>query len=67
VILLKVSIESIRAMEEFRKSINTVQIHEIEWTLGGRVIEIDPHLIDEFEFTGLSNIDFITTGAYKDE
>jgi hypothetical protein len=62
-----IAIESVNEMEKFRRFVNEGFLSEIEWTLKGKILKIDPEIIDKFEFTGLSNIDFITTGAYKEK
>lgn len=61
---MKVKIEDIRAMQDMRAKINNIALCEIEFYEDGKKVEINEEIIDDFEFTGLSNIDFITSGAY---
>ena len=62
---IRVSIESVNKMQEFRQFVNQGLLSEIVWTLNGKILKIDPKIIEEFELTGLNNIDFITSGMYK--
>lgn len=62
---MKVHIENIWVMVALRTAINTTPLEEIEWYENGEKIEINKKNIDEFVFTGLSNIDFIQTGSHK--
>lgn len=61
---MKVTIEHLRAMQAVRARINNVPLHKIEFYENGKKIEIDEEIICVFELIGLSNIDFITSGAY---
>ncbi len=47
------------------REINKVELSEIIWTKDGKVLSIPKKTIDDFEFIGLSNIDFITSGYYR--
>ena len=63
--MVMVSIEVIKRMQKERERINGANLKDIEWLKDGEPIEIDHKLIEQFEFTGLSNIDFITSGFYE--
>lgn len=61
---MKVTIEYLQAIQDERARINNTPLNEIEFYENGKKIEIDEDIIKEFEFTGLNNIDFITSGFY---
>jgi len=61
----RVDIEDILEHYEFRKRINSIPISEIEFYEDLKKVEIDPKLIEQWVYTGLNNLDFITTGFYK--
>jgi len=69
---MRVDIEKIREMQEYRGQINELDLKDIEWYEKGKKIEHSSEEIEEFKFTGLNNIDFITgnftviTGSPKD-
>lgn len=62
-----VSVEMIRAIQDMRVLVNLEQLEDLELYEDGKKLDIPIKFIDEFKFTGLSNIDFITSGAYKIE
>ena len=61
---MRVDLEEVRDIMKRRKRINNIPLQEIEWFENGKKIEIDLDTIDDFLFTGLNNIDFITSGYY---
>lgn len=65
-IIMKINIEDIKKHIEFRKKINcNIELDEIEFYEKGKKIEISKKVIKEWNYTGLNNIDFISTLAYK--
>jgi len=64
---MRVYVEEVQKMMEYRKSINDQDLKDIEWYAGGVKIEIGDKEIEEFKFTGLNNLDFMTMDFYKDE
>jgi len=60
-----VSIEEVNKLYKARKRINKIPLKDLILTKNGKVIDIDQKGLEEFEFTGLSNMDFITTKSYK--
>jgi len=62
---MRVDVEHVLKMQAERFRINSLNLKEIEWYEDGKKIEISPELIEEFLFTGLCNIDFITTESFK--
>ncbi len=69
---MRVDIEKVREMQEYRRKINEQELKDIEWYEKGKKIGHSSEEIEEFKFTGLNNIDFITgnftviTGTSKD-
>ncbi len=43
---------------------NRLDLAEVALLKSGKLVDVDPAQIDEFELTGLSNKDFITSGYY---
>ncbi len=65
---MRVDIEDVRKHMEFRKKINNnVKLKDIEFYENGKKLDISEELKDDFIFTGLSNIDFITMECYKEK
>lgn len=62
---MKVAVEYISWLHEERRKINSVPLREIEFYEKGMLIEQDIEKIKEFEFTGISNMDYILTGFYN--
>lgn len=56
---MKIEIEEILKMNERRTEINKQDIRDIEWYLDGNKIDILSETLEEWRFTGLSNIDFV--------
>ena len=63
----EIAIEDVRAMQLRREEINRLPLEEIIWTEGGVPVSIDKKTIEDWRFVGLNNIDFITSGEYKEE
>ena len=61
---ISVEIEKIERMLLFRDLIERVPLKDIAFTRGGKPVEIDEELIRDWQFIGLSNLDFIATGYY---
>jgi len=58
----KISIEDVYEIDEEMREINQIPLDEIEWTFNGEVVDVDSQIVSEFEFTGLTNMDFILSG-----
>ena len=63
----RIAVEQVRNLVRVAKRINDLPLNEIEWTENGEVIDIDPITVSNFIFTGLNNIDFITSSYYKNK
>ena len=62
---MRIDIEDIRQMQVFRDKVNGVHLDNIEFFENGDIVQIGLRRRLEFLTTGLNNIDFITSGAYK--
>ena len=62
----EIIIENILQTEKWRRDINKIPIREIVFIdENAEPIKIAEEIYKEWEFTGLNNFDFITTGFYK--
>lgn len=62
----KVLISDVLKHQEWRKYINSFDLASIEFIdEDNKPIVIDNKIIEQFRFSGLHNIDFITTEFYK--
>ncbi|MCP4761061.1 MAG: hypothetical protein GY870_04715 [archaeon] len=62
---MRIDIEDINKHLEFRKKVNCNELDNIEFYENGKKVEIPKEIADEFKYTGLSNIDFISSGYYQ--
>jgi len=61
----RVDVEHVLEIQKQRLAINKLNFDEIEWYKDGKKLEIDKQTLDDFEFTGLNNTDFIISNSYK--
>ena len=45
--------------------INKLDLTDINWVDKGRPVEVDPKVVEEFQFLGLNNTDFIAGQFYR--
>lgn len=64
---MNVELENIKIYEAFRRCINSTPLEEIHWFENGEEIIIDKEKIEEFECTGLGNIDFARMEYWRKE
>ncbi len=57
-------IEELMADVEKRARINNLNLEDIVWLENGKVVDVALDALESWELIGLSNIDFITSGAY---
>ena len=62
---MRVDIETICKTEAFRRTVNSIPLRNIEFFEKGKPIFIFAKDMDDWELTGLNNIDFIISMAYK--
>lgn len=58
----RVNIEDVRRIRDERAKINKLDFRDIDWYENGQKVEFEQSTLDDFEFTGLCNIDFIGLG-----
>ena len=56
---MKIAVEYVNWLAEERSKINQQKLGDIELFENGMKLDIPQKVIDDFEFTGLSNVDFI--------
>lgn len=62
---MKVNIEYVKWLQSERDKINKVPLRDIQFYEKGKLVEFSDILIENFEFIGLINTDFITKGFYS--
>ena len=58
----KVDINYVKWLKEELRKINQLKFDTIRWTKDGKVVEFDPVLLEQFDYFGMNNTDFITMG-----
>jgi len=61
---MRVNIEHIEYLMDERFKINDADLSKIKFFKNGKRVKIPKKYIRDFQFMGLNNIDFITTGFY---
>lgn len=61
----QISVEEVLAAQEVLNKVNKLNLENIEWTVKGLPIFIEPEMIKDYKFVGLSNANFITMDFYK--
>uniref|UniRef100_A0A6M3J596 Uncharacterized protein n=1 Tax=viral metagenome TaxID=1070528 RepID=A0A6M3J596_9ZZZZ len=60
-----IKIEDVLRMQKERNAINRLKFENIIWTKNNKKIIIAPVVKENWMLCGLNNLDFITSGAYK--
>lgn len=60
-----VFVEDLRELYGKIQAINGTPLEDIVWMEDGKEIEASDTILEDFKFTGLSNIDFILSGYYE--
>ncbi len=63
---MKVLIGFVLWLQDQRNAINAADLGDIDFMEDGEKVDIPKEKIKEWEFTGLNNTDFITSGFYKE-
>ena len=58
---MRVDLEEVERLQDRHRAINMVPLDKIQWFRDGKLVDVTPEMIREWEFIGLSNIDFATT------
>jgi len=61
---MQVPIEYVQALAMARHAINSMKLEDIEWTYKGEPAPISSLTVDNFELTGLCNVDFISSNYW---
>ena len=64
--MVRIDIEVIRAGELERNRFNRLDLNNIEFFENDKPIVIEKDVLEDWQFVGLSNTDFIMTDTYKD-
>jgi hypothetical protein len=64
---VEIAIEDVYDLMQKRQAINKLPLEDIIWTEKGKPIPIDKKVRDDWDFTGLNNIDFISSGRYREK
>ena len=62
---VSISVEDVLAAQEVLNRVNKLKLEDIEWTVKGIPIYVNPDSVKDFKFIGLSNVNFITMDFYK--
>lgn len=60
-----VKIEDVLRIQKERSAINRLKFDDIMWTKNGKEVHISPNIKERWQFCGLNNMDFITSGTYR--
>ncbi len=60
-----VKVEYVKWLKDELRKINNIPLEDITWIEDEKILNIDKNMIDIFDFTGLSNVDFVMYGEYK--
>lgn len=60
-----VSVEYLDWLQEERMRFNNANLRDVVLTKGGKPLAVAPGALEDFIFTGLSNMDFVLTGFYE--
>ena len=63
---MRIDIDEVLKMQKRRAEINYTRLADAEFYKDGKPFKVDKKVLDDFAFTGLSNVDFITTEFYID-
>jgi len=63
---MNIAVEDVMRIIKERRAINQLDFMEIIWTYQGEAVDIPEGAREKFLFTGLSNMDFITSNFLKD-
>jgi len=62
----KVNIEDVLRIQKERRAINRPKFSNLRFYKDGVLLKFKKENLDKFEFIGLNNMDFITSGMWKD-
>jgi len=62
---MKVTIEYVEQLVKEVRGLNKLDLRDIVFFEDGKKLDIPSEVLASFEFTGLNNIDFVSSGFYK--
>ena len=62
--MIRVDLETVEAWDLARRKFNRLDLMEIDFYRDGKKIEIPTEVKDRFQYTGLLNIDFVTSDFF---
>jgi hypothetical protein len=62
---VRIDVEKVQRMCAERCEINVLDIRDIEVYENGKLLNISDKVKEDFEFTGLSNVDFISSRYFE--
>lgn len=63
----RINIEDVIEFRRLQKLINTPQIANCDFYKGGKKLEVNPVALDNFRFTGMSNVDFVRSHIFGED
>lgn len=63
---VQVSFEEVAELIDRLAEINALDFKDIEWTMKGVPVILDPQVAEDFKFTGLSNTYFFELGLHRE-
>jgi len=61
---VNLDLETFKIMQGLRRGINSTPLADLHLFKNGKEIEFKPEIIEDFEMTGLANVDFIESEFY---
>lgn len=56
---VRIDIEEVQALQKRRREINALKLESIDFYKDGKKVDVPKYDIEEWKYTGLSNIDFM--------
>jgi hypothetical protein len=58
--IISINVNEILELKQRINKFNRLQLEQMRFVYNGEVVDVDDYIINEFDYTGLSNIDFLT-------
>ena len=55
---MQVDLDTLQSHLNYRDKINDTPLDEIVWVRGGKLVQVDTAVVDDWRFVGLSNVTF---------
>lgn len=60
-------VNKIRELKRQINEVNMLLLDDCEFVEDGKPVTICPKVLEEWRFTGMNNVDFVTSGAYQQQ